>query len=58
MRCRALSAQPAPGSLWLARHGDSALGHAGIVIKAGGNGLMTTIESNTTGRFKDSASDR
>lgn len=55
---QALSAQPAPGSLWLARHGNSANGHAGIVIKARGNGLMSTIEGNTTSDFKDSASDR
>lgn len=53
-----LSAQPVPGSLWLARHGNLDKGHAGIVIKAGGNGLMTTIESNTSAAFQDAESDR
>lgn len=55
---QALSAQPVPGALWLARHGNTDKGHAGIVTSARGNGLMSTIEGNTTSDFKDSASDR
>ncbi|MES2705140.1 MAG: CHAP domain-containing protein [Verrucomicrobiota bacterium] len=54
----ALSATPVPGSIWLARHGNSDLGHAGIVIHSAGNGLMTTIEGNTTSTYKGAAKDR
>jgi hypothetical protein len=54
----ALSDRPEPGAIWLARHGSTDNGHAGIVIRSQGNGLMTTIEGNTTSQFKDAEADR
>jgi hypothetical protein len=42
-----LSAEPAPGALWLARHGNSDSGHAGIVIDSQGQN-MANVEGNTS----------
>lgn len=41
-----ISDSPKPGALWLARHGNTSRGHAGIVASMSG-GVMTTIEGNT-----------
>lgn len=41
-----LSASPVAGSLWLARHGTTDSGHAGIVQQVFGD-AMATIEANT-----------
>jgi hypothetical protein len=41
-----LSAEPVPGALWLARHGTTDSGHAGIVAAVNGR-QMSTIEGNT-----------
>ena len=42
-----LSARPAEGALWLAKHGDTDSGHAGIVVSFKG-GVISTIEGNTS----------
>lgn len=42
-----LSADPVPGALWLARHGATDSGHAGIVTDVNGAN-MATIEGNTS----------
>lgn len=49
---------PSPGSVWLARHRETDKGHAGIVVTRTDPYAMRTIEGNTVGSFKDSASDR
>lgn len=41
-----LSTQPVPGALWLARHGSTQSGHAGLVTATNGR-QMGTIEGNT-----------
>ncbi len=42
-----LSDAPVPGSLWLARHGSSDSGHAGITLDSK-NGIISNIEGNTS----------
>jgi hypothetical protein len=42
-----LSAAPVKGALWLARHGSTDSGHAGIVTDTSGDS-MSTIEGNTS----------
>jgi len=42
-----LTDQPERGAIWLARHGTSSNGHAGIVSAASGKS-MSTIEANTS----------
>lgn len=42
-----LSSKPAEGALWLAKHGNTDSGHAGIVPSFRG-GAMSTIEGNTS----------
>jgi hypothetical protein len=42
-----LTDKPATGAVWLARHGTSSNGHAGIVSAASGK-AMSTIEANTS----------
>jgi hypothetical protein len=42
-----LTDKPATGAIWLARHGTSSNGHAGIVSAASGKS-MATIEANTS----------
>lgn len=42
-----LSSTPSRGAVWLARHGESDSGHAGIVMDVHGNS-MVTIEGNTS----------
>lgn len=39
---------PTSGSIWLAQHGTTAQGHAGLVIRTEGIGQMLTIEANTS----------
>jgi len=51
------SAEPARGAIWFARHGTSANGHAGIVT-AHGQGLLGTIEDNTSLDSRNTAKDR
>lgn len=47
-RARGLLTQsPQPGSIWLARHGTTSNGHAGIVCTTKGT-KMATIEANTS----------
>lgn len=45
-----LFAQPVPGAIWLARHGHTDQGHAGIVtaVRDGMGVSMSTIEANTS----------
>lgn len=44
-----VSAQPVPGAIWLARHGDTSNGHAGIVTAVREGGVsMATVEANTS----------
>ena len=54
---KALSARPVEGALWLARHGSTDRGHAGIVV-ANFTGTMTTIEGNTSSTFESAEKDR
>lgn len=42
-----LTDKPATGAIWLARHGSTSNGHAGIVTAASGKS-MATIEANTS----------
>ena len=42
-----LSSSPSRGGVWLARHGDSDSGHAGIVVDVHGS-MIVTIEGNTS----------
>lgn len=42
-----LTEKPATGAIWLARHGSTSNGHAGIVTAASGKS-MATIEANTS----------
>ncbi len=42
-----LSSYPVPGAIWLARHGSTDSGHAGVVITCN-NSTMTTVEGNTS----------
>jgi hypothetical protein len=51
------SSSPLPGAIWLARHGTSSMGHAGIVID-GGQRMINTIEANTSKDSKDKSKDR
>lgn len=39
---------PTPGSLWLAQHGSTDQGHAGLVIRTEDTSRMMTIEANTS----------
>ena len=39
---------PSPGSLWLAQHGQTDQGHAGIVVRTESVVQMITIEANTS----------
>jgi len=45
-----LNPLPVPGSIWLARHGSTDQGHAGIVsaVRGGMSVSMATIEANTS----------
>ena len=52
-----LTDKPARGAVWLARHGKTANGHAGIVTAASGRS-MSTIEANTSLDPTTSAKDR
>jgi cyclopropane-fatty-acyl-phospholipid synthase len=52
-----LTDKPATGAVWLARHGTSSNGHAGIVSAASGKS-MSTIEANTSLDPTTSARDR
>lgn len=53
-----LSFTPSRGGVWLARHGDSDNGHAGIVANVH-DGLIVTIEGNTSaGPTTDAAQQR
>lgn len=54
----ALSAAPVPGCLWLARHGSTDKGHAGIAVNVRGGGTMTTIEGNTSSTYQGPEKDR
>ena len=42
-----LATFPVPGALWLARHGSTDNGHAGLIVFPKG-GMMDTIEANTS----------
>lgn len=54
-----LSVDPAPGSIWLAQHGQSNNGHAGIVTASeGGRTKIATIEANTSLDSSNPAKDR
>lgn len=56
---RLIFANPVVGSIWLARHGGTEQGHAGIVTSASIAGQqMATIEANTSLDSKDPAKDR
>ena len=46
-KLRLLSPTAAPGAIWLARHGSTSNGHAGIVTALRGVS-MATIEGNTS----------
>lgn len=53
------SATPVPGAIWLAQHGASENGHAGIVTTVARlSPTMSTIEANTALDSKDPAKDR
>jgi hypothetical protein len=52
-----LTDKPSTGAVWLARHGTSSNGHAGIVTAASGKS-MSTIEGNTSLDPTTSAKDR
>ena len=52
-----LTEKPVRGALWLARHGTSSNGHAGIVTATSGRS-MSTIEANTSLDPTTSAKDR
>lgn len=52
-----LSKFPSPGSIWLAQHGSTNNGHAGIVVSLTEVNLCT-IEANTSLDSTDSAKDR
>lgn len=56
-----VKSNPVPGAIWLARHGSSANGHAGIVLKVFTDGTMETMEGNTNtagGREGDGFDDK
>ncbi len=52
-----LSVLPVTGALWMARHGSTDKGHAGIVIHTRQGG-MTTIEGNTSSTYQGPDCDR
>lgn len=53
------SAMPLPGSIWFARHGNTAQGHAGIVTSLSiASQQMSTIEANTSLDSRDPRQDR
>ena len=54
-----ISPNPCVGAIWLARHGSTEQGHAGIVTSKSLAGVnMSTIEGNTSLDSKDPAKDR
>ena len=53
-----ISQIPDAGAIWLAQHGTTDMGHAGIVRVAIGNGRMRTTEGNTSAEFIDDAKER
>lgn len=54
----AITQTPGPGSIWLARHGSTDMGHAGIVVKTTETGNMNTVEGNTSAEFVDTEKER
>jgi len=52
------SAKVESGSIWLARHGQTELGHEGIVLTSHEGELLSTIEANTSKDAKPGDHDR
>jgi len=53
-----LSSSPSRGAVWLARHGASDSGHAGIVVDVHGNRIVTVEGNTSAGPTADSQQQR